>query len=480
MIRRSLSTLAALCGLAATAQAEPIEFRYGLDVFEDRSTILEGLQSIGAFREIGPGLHFGHVLYSAALGDAGGLYIGGFELHKRVSVGPRTELEFGGFIGGGGGAALVAGDGLMTRFHAGVKYRLTDTLAANAGIAHIEISGSPVSSSALYFGVSRDVEFAFGTPSSGPAGGGRTLVAVKPVIKQYLPRGNLQRSGTPLQDMTLVGFEATFASSPEARLQSFIQTTGAVAGDGEGFADIQGGLRWSTAARGLRAFGEVAAGFGGGGDVDTGGGVIGTVGGGVVVPIARGFEIEAGAQYTAALEGDFQAVAPFLRASLRFGERSSAPYGDIRNWQLSLGITSQQANDTYRNPGVVQDASPVLTESSLDLFLTDRTYLTGNAQTVIDGDAGGYALGALGLGYQVQLTDRWGLAIEGLVGAAGGGGVDTNGGLVGLVKLEADYWVKDNLAISAGVGHMRPLRGSGGAQPTTLHLGFKTRFTTSH
>lgn len=480
MIRRSLCTVAALCGLMAPAQAEPIEFRYGLDVFEDRSTILEGLQSIGAFREVGPGLHFGHVLYSAALGDAGGLYIGGFELHKRISLGPRTELEFGGFIGGGGGAALVSGDGLMTRLHVGVKQRLTDTVAATAGLAHIEISGSPVSSSAVYFGVSRDVDFAFGTPSSGSARGGRTLVAVKPIIKQYLPQDNLQRSGTPLQDMTLVGFEATFAASPEARLQSFIQTTGAVAGDGEGFADIQGGLRWSTAPRGLRAFGEVAAGFGGGGDVDTGGGVIGSVGAGVVLPVARGFEIEAGTQFTAALEGDFQAIAPFLRASLRFGERASEPYGDQRNWQLTLGVTSQQANDTYRNPGVTADASPLLTESSIDLFLTDRTYLTGNAQTVIDGDAGGYALGALGLGYQIPLGDNWGLSFEGLVGAAGGGGVDTNGGLVGLVKVEADYWFKDNLAISAGVGHMRPLRGSGGAQPMTLHLGFKTRFNTYH
>lgn len=478
-MKRIFKSAVVLACLAAPATSEPIEFRYGIDVFEDRSTILEGLQSIGAFREIGPGLHFGHVLYSAALGDAGGLYVGGFELHKRWSVGPRTQLEFGGFIGGGGGAALVSGDGLMTRVHLGVKHKLTDAVSAAAGLSYTDISGSPVSSSALYLGLSRDVDFAFSTNGTRPSSG-RRLVSVKPVVKQYQPQGNLQRSGTPLQDMTLVGFEAAFAASPDARMQTFIQTTGAVAGDGEGFADIQGGLRWMTRPRGLRVYGEVAAGFGGGGDVDTGGGIIGTIGAGVAIPLARGFEIEAGAQYTAALEGDFQAVAPFIRASLQFGEKGQGDYGDERRWQLSLGLTSQQANDTYRNPGVNRSASPLLTESSLDLFLTERTYLTGNAQTVVDGDAGGYALGALGLGYQANLTDRWSFAIEGLVGAAGGGGVDTNGGLVGLVKVEADYWLKDNLALSAGVGHMRPLRGSGGAQPVTLHLGFKTRFSTFH
>ena len=63
------------------------------------------------------------------------------------------------------------------------------------------------------------------------------------------------------------------------------------------------------------------------------------------------------------------------------------------------------------------------------------------------------------------------------VGAAGGGGVDTGGGLVGAARVELDYNLSDTLSISAGLGRLQSLRG-GGARPVTLHLGFKTRFST--
>ncbi len=122
----------------------------------------------------------------------------------------------------------------------------------------------------------------------------------------------------------------------------------------------------------------------------------------------------------------------------------------------------------------------MLLESSLDLFLTDRIYFTGNAQTVAQGDAGGYAIGLLGFGYALPLNKTWTVSLEGHVGAAGGGGVDTGGGLVGAARIEVDYALKQNMALSVGVGKMQSLRGSGGARPLTVHLGLKTAFTTFH
>ena len=479
MLKRSLFALAASTSIAS---AEQIQFRYGVDVLANKQTIIDAFQSISAMRELRPGLFFGQTLYSAATGDAGGLFLGGFELAKEISIGANTKLEFGGFIGGGGGANVVRGDGVMTRVHVSLKRRLTDSYAATLGVSYIDITDSPVSTAALSFGITRDVSFALRSGHSFDANptGGRIIRAIKPLVKQFHPSGNAKRSGGPLGTMTLLGFEASFASSPDALTETFLQTTGAVAGDGEGYADIQAGYRWKTRANGFRAFADVSAGFGGGGDVDTGGGLIASFGGGVAVPIFRNFEAEAGVNYTTALDGDLNAVTPYFRAALAFGDpKKSRSLGDPQKWQLTLGVTQQVEHDGLRRPGSGKSGSPVLAETALDLFLTDRTYFTGNAQTVMLGDAGGYAVGLLGLGYAMPIADKWTVSVEGYLGAAGGGGIDTGGGLMGGGRLELDYKLSDTLAISGGVGILKSLRG-GGAEPVTLHLGFKTSFTTFH
>ncbi len=239
-MKNLMMSIAFGCALTAPLEAAPIEFRYGLDVFTESQGTLDALQSISVMREIRPGLHFGQTLYSAAAGDAGGLFIGGFELLKRLPIGRGLELEFGGFIGGGGGAALVAGDGLMTRGHVTLRKHLFGNIAGTLGFSYIDISGSPVSTPALNFGLSRDTDFAFASGYvEGGVSSGRVIRAIKPLVKQFHPQSNLRRNGTPLGTMTLIGFEASFASSPEALNETFIQATGAVSGDGEGYADIQ-------------------------------------------------------------------------------------------------------------------------------------------------------------------------------------------------------------------------------------------------
>lgn len=479
-MKHLLTALALGCLIGTQSHAAPIEFRYGLDVFAKRQGTLDAFQSITAMREVGNNLHFGQTLYSAAAGDAGGLFIGGFTLAKRWQVGDKTELELGGFIGGGGGAALVGGDGMMTRAHLSLRRHLFGDVSGLLGLSYVKVSGSVISTPALSFGLSRDTDFAFagGHQNTGMSGG-RVLRAVKPLVKQFHPRGNKTRSGRTLGTMTLVGVEASFATSPTARNETFIQSSGAVAGDGEGYADIQVGYRWNTAPSGLRAFADVAVGFGGGGDVDTGGGLLASIGAGVGLTIARGFDLEFGAQATTALDGDLMAIVPYVRTSLTFGTKSR-PYQTPHRWQLSMGLSLQSPNTGFRKPGVTATASPVLIDTSVDLFVGKHLYLTGNAQTVAAGHAGGYAVGLMGLGYEFPLNPRWTVSVEGMLGAAGGGGIATNGGLVGAAKIELDYAINDKMAISAGVGTMQTLRGNGGAKPVTFHLGLKTKFTTFH
>ena len=91
------------------------------------------------------------------------------------------------------------------------------------------------------------------------------------------------------------------------------------------------------------------------------------------------------------------------------------------------------------------------------------------------GDAGGYALGILGAGYQFDLAARWNLSVEALLGAAGGGGVATNGGLIGGVRTELDYALTDGFHLTGGAGYLTTLEG-GGMAPVTVHAGVKIPF----
>lgn len=83
---RVLSMALACLTLAGAAKADPVEFRSELHQFRDTSTTLDSFVSVGALREIRRDLHFGLILYSAAGGDAGGLFVGGVELAKRWRV----------------------------------------------------------------------------------------------------------------------------------------------------------------------------------------------------------------------------------------------------------------------------------------------------------------------------------------------------------------------------------------------------------
>jgi hypothetical protein len=468
------------CNASINPHPEAFDVRHSINILNKDNDTLKALHSITASREIRKNLYFGQSLYSAILGDAGGLFIGGFEFSKRFQIKAKQSFELGMFLGGGGGAALIPGDGMMEKYFLNLNQKLNKDYTGSIGFSYLNITGSDISSATLNFSVAKTQNYAtVFNHRKEIISSGRFLVSVKPIIKQFLPKDNFTRSGTLLKKMSLVGIEATFAPTPYTLTQSFVQTTGAVAGDGEGYADIQFGLRRHLSKTNINSFLEISTGFGGGGDVDTGGGLLGSVGFGASFPVFHGNKFEMGVQKISSLDGEFNAISPFIRTAIIFNKNKNL-YTTKRKWQLSFGVSNQSSNNKLRKAGIIQNSSVSLIENSVDLFINNNVYLIGNAQTVISGKAGGYAVGLLGLGYSHPISNLFSYSLEIQVGAAGGGGINTKGGMIKAARLEIDYNLKDNLAFSVGIGKMSTLMDKDGFNPTTYHIGLKTKFTTFH
>lgn len=458
-------------GVPAMAAPPKLVFRLGLDALTREQSAIAGLSGMSLFVTGQNGLYFGESIYSAALGQGGGLFVGGVELGKVTRIGERFFWDASLFVGGGGGANQVPGDGLMLRpqLHFGVDL---GRVRLGAGVAYTRISGSEIAAPSFGITLSRRLDLAL-VDGAGGQGGSTEFSQMRVSYRPYFPLGSLKRDGAPLQTMQLIGAEMVFAS--RAAAETFIAAHGAVAGDAEGYADWLLGQRYFFGQGALRAFGEMAAGVGGGGAVDSGGGLIASAGAGLRWQPGRlGFEL--GVNALSSLNGDFLVVSPTLKLGLAFGGGQSA---SRTNWQVSTGLTQQFPNANFRKPGSPNTGAPLMIDTKIDLFLSERLYMSGQAYTALAGGAGGYQIGLVGLGYRLPLGGRWAVSAEGFIGAGGGAGVDTRGGLLLAYGLDLDYALSERISITAGAGQVRSMQ-SGGMAPLTANIGLKFPFSTLH
>lgn len=471
VLRRAVMAICVLAGAVLPAAAFEVET--GFEALRDPQTKIEGLHRLYIGHEVASGLSFGQAIYSAASGDAGGAFFWGFEAVKTQPLTDNLSLKLQGFIGGGGGAAQVVGDGLMLRAGAALDYALSPHWGAQAGASWMRIAGANIDGPALGIGLHYAVD-----PEEVRQGGALSLPlrSVSLGAAQVVARSGAQtRAGAPQPDLSLVGAEAAFLLS--GRNELTFGAAGAAKG-GEGYMQVMGGLRHRIPLGPVDLFGEAALGFGGGGEVDTGAGALVSVAGGVSVPLANWLDLDLALGGTKALTGDHGGGVASVRLTRVFKRApDQLTTGKPQKWAYSFGLSMQDPNSTFRKAGAVGSGRPIMQESSVDMFLTERLYLTGNAQTAMGGEVAGYAIGLLGLGYEMPLSPRWSASLEAHLGAAGGGGVNATGGLIGGLRGEVDYALRDNLRLSLGLGTLRALK-SGGLAPVVATVGLKIPFET--
>jgi hypothetical protein len=469
-----------ICFLQTIAHASdlPLDFRLSLDSLTRDQSQLEGTVGLSLLYRFDNGFYAGGSVYSGAFGNAGGFFAGGYEVGKRFMLSDRLQLDTEIFVGGGGGASQVSGDGLMLRPSISLAYQL-DSFDLMAGVAWIDISGSDISTPAFTLGLQKHFGAQGEQGYSGRGTDDLEFGAIKALYKTVSPDGNTKTSGQSLSDIQLVGAELEMQGN--SSLSLFMQASGVVAGDAEGYAEWILGLRHYRALGSARLFADLGAGIGGGGAIDTGGGFIAGANIGIAVPVGTSVSLEAGIGYNAAPGGDYSGFSPSIKIAKLFGanpHESSEPRS-TSNWRAATGITYIADNDDLRKPETEGAGAPGLMNVQFDYLAYPQVYLTGQAYTAFTGEAGGYQMGLLGIGYQLPFAENMAVSGEFLLGAGGGAGIATGGGALAGAKLELAIPVTEVISFSFGAGWLGAMKGDG-MNGATVHAGLEFRFSNYH
>jgi hypothetical protein len=469
------ATLSLICLILLTAQpalARNLTFETGIERLHSANTTIEGLHRFYIGYQATPHLSFGQSIYSAGIGNAGGAFFWGFEGGARLPLSQGLSLSASGFVGGGGGALQVIGDGTMLRAGLALDYQLADAWAVQMSGSWIRIAGAPINGPAFGLGLRRQIDA--GTP-----GAWATKLDAAGVFAtaQTSPSDVRDRNDRPQPDVAMVGARALF----DLGAQTQLSLSAAGAGSGaEGYMQVMGGLRRSFALGNAALFIDGHAGFGGGGHIDTGAGPRFEAAAGLRLPVTRAVDAELSLSGAVAPTGSFRSAAVSVGVMRNFKRtrqaRAEAGQEQTARWAYSGGLTIQRTGPGYFvNNNTARHV--VMQESAIDYFIGENLYVSGVGQTTLHGGAAGYAVGLLGMGYQFDMSPRWTVGLEGRFGAAGGGGVNAAGGVVGSVRGVLDYRLTENFALSLGLGQLRTLRSSG-MSTNFATLGVKIPFTT--
>lgn len=438
---------------------------------------------------------FGPGFYGAAKGNYGGIFTVGFTGQRRWRLGPHTHLAASLYVGAGGGLSsgqLRYGGGLMLRPELSIRTE-QGLWYSGIGVSQVRFPSGNVRGTSLGISVGRAISFASFSPSdagrhgrfSERTGLGFDEISLSGGVDR--PRASSRnRSGQP---------STARLGKAGADLRRYVaegswwglEASGAAQGGADGYMEVLAniGQDWALFSPRLRVGGQLAAGLGGGGNVDTGNGWLLRAGPTLrwISPWGPSLRLEGG--WMRAPSGRFSTGV--LRASVAmtldrtpslgsWGGNADADSdaGIVRVQQV--GVSVLQLPRVRFKDGRLEPVTHLAVGLSREFSST--LYGTAQAGSAALGSAGAYSFGLFGLGLQsAPLLGSTRVGVEWLVGAGGGGGVRVGGGAVTQAELWAMWNLSERLRLRAGAGQWRTLRGPDQSSPLT-HLSLSYAYGT--
>src|SRR3990167_3398995 len=483
-----------------TLNKQPTTLRISYDYLNMPNNIEKmGLLGVNYFANINSWLYSGVGMYGSTVGTKGGLFVftvdGGLRHRLFYNIWGDTGLDIG---GGGGGASLVGG-GLMIRPHVGLQY---DFGLAQLGVYYSYITFPTGEIHSSQIGANIDLPFdVYYTTHQNTYHTFKLedihITANKFLALQFLDFGLLfqayqQHEGTlntnnQIQDGTIGLLGAEFDHYFLHSLFWWVKGSGAFTGISNGYMDILTGLGYKLALgtdSGFSILPQIGAGAGGGGKVDTGGGILIQPQLSLEIPLWKNFALRTGGGYIWAPEGQLGAWTITGMLLYHF----NAVVGSTTDTPLQHNIFTTQAwrlhifNQTYTAP---QRASNETTSAitllalQIDQLFNHYFFLAYQGAFAYAGfQSGGYASGMIGPGLQTTsfLHDRVACFTELLFGAGGGGGLQLSGGA--LIEPIVGFHINFTkmLGLQTSVGELKAL--SDHLSTPVVNVGFTLQFDT--
>jgi hypothetical protein len=459
---------------SAVLRSKPALLRMSYEVLDVGPAETMGLAGVHYLVNVLPDWYVGASGFGALQGERGGFFTGGFTVGTGMRFASKWLLDAGLFVGGGGGGSAAQGGGMMLRPHLGLS-RDVGSVMLGAGVSYVKFPNGGIDSTQLNFTLGIPFDVYYGrTSDTGKTVDRRDLVGLKlretewlATMGEYQPSDKAQTTaGTAMtSSLKRVGFE--YRKHLDAHRYFLVETAGAMGGESDGFAELLAGAGYRVPLLNSRIHltASLAAGGAGGGRVDTGGGLVGKARVGLDYDLTPALKLglEAGRIESS---GSFSADFYGMSLGYRLGELTAGEHGrnepDIQGMRLArwrLTGVYQTNFIAARKDGSEQDLS--LVGLKIEKFLTDSFYLTGQAHGACTGDAGGYAVGLIGAGWEIPLREdgRLRFNAELAAGAAGGGGVDIGGGAVIQPLLGLSWQFNNRFVARFEAGRVKALDG---------------------
>ena len=425
-------------------------------------------------------LKWGVATYGATRGERGGFITLGVsgELEHRWTPQWRSTLGLHVGAGGGHGGQPLAGGGLMLRTDVGLGYETRGWGRFGAGMSHVRFPDGTINSTQPYL----RYDYSFNSlligghdqPESRTSATGVSRLASRGQSFAVVAREvdlPAQLGAAKASRMQLVGVE--WSSDLDENWFLKLQADGAMGGQSSGYMQILagGGYRlplWQGGAVKLHG----AIGPAGGGAVQTQGGLIWDTGVSVQQQISRHDSLALAWGKEGGFSGPFRANSWGLKWVHHFASPVVGPAPvrvvDLTGWDTNhLRIRSGQqtyqgSTPAWRNAYTDQAVRNL--GAQLDYFVSPadaatQWFVTGQGMAAYKGQAGAYMSGLLGVGVQRSLTGAWFAEAQALIGAAGGGGLATGGGLVGQFDAGLGYRLSQRWSVLTTAGRIAAHRG---------------------
>jgi len=392
--------------------------------------------------------------YGAISGDRGGFFTGGatLGLHSFLDV-PNYAFDAGFFAGGGGGAVAFPGGGLMLRSHLMLEKEF-DLVTLRYGLSRTDFpntTNSNDSDTHVSIGLSIP-ERNFSSKIFKDAGvtlrEHQMSRRIVPVMMWYSPDSDAKkRSGGALTaDISLLGFQQH--QYLDDNLYRTFEAYGAGAGGTDGFAKVLGGLGINYPIHNwLSVDAKLSIGMAGGGDIDTGSGLIIQPMAGLEIPLFSQWSLKSMIGKTYAPDGSFSATTTELGITWT-GNKATRDTDVFELSETNFAIR----NKTYFPDSGAKTKSGGSYDSQIHQLgielskpVNEWMSLSGSAYGAYGGGVGAYAEGLFGI--KLKPMDMyndfnqfyWSPLLRYEIGVGGGGGMDVGEGLIHQWTIGVEY-----------------------------------------